>query len=149
MLTAAQKIHRALEEAFAIGVVRLHAGQQISVRDVTITRDLRQATVLWEAEPPSAAVHAERIIEKRKGWLTLHVNNYITQRLHAALIFRRYTGDEPAASATESTRLQQALAAVQAEANGDRRAADEFFQVDPGFRRRWRRRDEPGKRRKK
>ena len=62
-LQIAQKIHWSLQEAFTSGVVRLRSGRPISVRDVTMSPDLRRATVVWEADDDKAA----RVIAKRKG----------------------------------------------------------------------------------
>ena len=62
-LQIAQKIHWSLQEAFTSGVVRLRSGRPISVRDVTMSPDLRRAAVLWEVDHTAA-----RVIAKRKGW---------------------------------------------------------------------------------
>ena len=117
-LQIAQKIHWSLQEAFTSGVVRLRSGRPISVRDVTMSPDLRRATVLWEADDDTAA----RVIAKRKGWLTMHVNSYLGHRLHAALHFKRYDEGSPISLDAPATPLEQALAAAKADL--ERRGGD-------------------------
>ena len=117
-LQIAQKIHWSLQEAFTSGVVRLRSGRPISVRDVTMSPDLRRATVVWEADDDKAA----RVIAKRKGWLTMHVNSYLGHRLHAALHFKRYDEGSPISLDAPATPLEQALAAAKADL--ERRGGD-------------------------
>ena len=80
--------------------------------------DLRRATVLWEADDDTAA----RVIAKRKGWLTMHVNSYLGHRLHAALHFKRYDEGAPISLDAPATPLEQALAAAKADL--ERRGGD-------------------------